>query len=661
MTTLDSFYSLFGVPATCSDAELRRAYRRAILRHHPDRNPHKIESATVQTQKLNSTYAKLKEYRQIGSEVYGKTGGEHGIRIADDGHENSVEFSLGGRSRVDLEDVASRKAAFRNEWERLRKNPSDPITALRLVHAAHRAEQPDSLDSLLLNPILIDCASLLLSLVQRDQACETLIKWSELLQERERAAEALQILEDALAAGASVPPILDKLRSLHYSWAQRDPTSGCKASPDVRIQHLHRILDLGFEYDYIYKQMAEAYHGLADDERASAYLRRAYELNPRLAGAVRISRALGFPARSSAPSHKMKSPSSYRCSRSEQVPSPAQIREWAQIGNWRAVIEAANPHDYSPPILSKARATLRQIATSLGNARAPEHVEALIKLLNFGYYWDVSEAAMTSLSMIGDKHTLRLLEGFETRTPREHAHWTTCVSYLRARIENQRFPTTKAAPQELLAQAEKAYAESNYGQARILLESLLTNEQPHSISVNAMILLARSCAQMNDVRASVEWIKPILPKLSGELRRTVLHELASWLWGEQVFQRYTPAHDEDYRLALETHVELAIAAKTPDDVLANLRRLTRWFELLGEGSIAQWVRQLIRTEAPGTRYVDRHDREQYVQNVDLSPSMRDCLTDIDGRLKVHATANLKRLLAGTHAVNNATLFLGEED
>lgn len=105
--------------------------------------------------------------------------------------------------------------------------------------------------------------------------------------------------------------------------------------------------------------------------------------------------------------------------------------------------------------------------------------------------------------------------------------------------------------------------------------------------------------------------------------------------------------NHSYRLALEIHFELILRAKTPDDALNNLRSLTRWLELLGADNVVQWIRQLVRTEAPGTWYVDKHDREQYVRNVDLSPNMRDYLSSFEKRVKAHATAKLEHVLRST--------------
>lgn len=680
MTITASLYELFSVPPTCTDDELRRAYHDAILKHHPDKNPHQIQSATAKTQQLVSAYAELKDFRASQSAEFQDS--EHSIRTTAyaEGLEFIIQFSFD--DGVDTKDIANRKMTFRNEWERFQQSPFDPITALRLVHAAFRAEQQDYLSNLLLNPILLDSASLLLSLVEKDDACETLIKWSGILHDNQRLSESVQILEDALATGITSLSVADELRRLHYAWAQyANPTTGNKATPEERVKHLRRILELGFKYDYIYKLIAQAYHDLGDVEQARTYLRQAYELNPELSGAVRISRALGFsqPARPSP--RKRKSPNKYKYSHPRQIPSSPQIYEWVQSRNWDAVMEFANPQDYSPRILSQARGTFRQIADSLADCGSPKAIDVLTALLNFDYYWDVSEAAITALSKIGNKQTLDLLEKYKTGNSRVHAHWKACISYLRARLSNQPSPATKSTPTELLARAKEAFAKEDYGQTRVLMENLLANiaqsdfvhpedsnliaylhtgtniEQSDTILIEAKILLARACAAMNDVKTSIEVIRPILPELPEESRRTIYEELVSWLWSDLVFQQYTSINDENYQLALEIHFELALTAKTPDNVLKNLKSLTRWLELLGADSTVQWIRQLIRTEAPGTQYVDAHNREQYIRNVDLSPYMKDCLFNFDKRLNAHAVSKLQQVLESAHNLENPRLLL----
>ncbi len=677
MTTGDSLYELFGVQPTCTDDELRRGYHRALQEHHPDKNPHQIEAATAKTKGLNIAYAELKKRRSNQSASSQESGGEHDFSIAADDIGFSIRFSFG--RKVDLEDIAKRKTTFRGEWERFQKNHSDPECALRFVHAAFRAEQPDSVKNLLLNPLLIDSGPFLLSLAKPEDACDTLIRWAEILQDNEHAEEAIQILEDALATGQALPSLAEELRRLHYSWEQyRDPTTGTKANPEVRIKHLGRILELGFEYDYIHKCLAVAYHDLGDDGQARVHLSRAYELNPQLSGAVRISRALGFPQPTESTSQRAQSRRKYKYSNPEQIPSSTQIHEWAQNGNWDAVVAFANPNDYSPRILPRARERLRQIARSLEKFRGTEAIEALTNLLYFTYYWDVSEAAMTSLSKIGDRHTLDLLTEFEqslskiddtemldlqaefeARNSRLEAHLEACVSYLRARVDHQ-LPVarTMASPEELLAQAERAYEGRDYGEARLLLENLVANIEPsHSLHSHATILLARSCAKMHDVKTAIELTRLVITGFPQESWREIASDIASWLWEALFSEEYTPINDEDYRLALGIHLELALMAKDPDEILWNLRRLTRWLELLGAGDIIQWVRQSVRTEAPGTWYVEQDNREQYVRDVRLTQHMKSFLISFGERVRTDATSKLKQVMEGLHSLENAEHLL----
>jgi len=659
MVTVDSLYQLFGASPTCSDDELRHAYYRALLKHHPDKDPEQIEAATATTQQLTVAYAELKKYRTAPSSAREEhTDLEYGFGVTVEGIEFTIRFSFG---EVDIKEIAKRKGAFRDEWENLRRNPADPICALRLIHAAFGAEQQDAVSGLLINSILIDAASLLLSFVKSDEACETLIRWADFLQQNRKIKESIQILEDAYATGKSSLSVAEELRRSHYARAQYDdPTTGSKPTPDLRIAHLHRILELGFKYDYIYKLLAEAYHDFGDDERARTCLSDAYRVNPELTGAVRISRALGFPERQKASRSKAKATTRYKYSRPEQVPAPIQVREWAEAGGWDAILGFANPDDYSRRILSKSRETLRQVATSLGEYNNHRAIEALTNLLNFTYYWDVSEATVTSLSRIGDDNTLSLLRKFRPGNSRGQAHLDACISYLQARVSNQLPIPSNVSAEELWIQAEKAFAQGNYGRARLLLENLLAGiVQGHPLRADAILLLARCCAEMNDLRTSIELIKPVFAKLPEESRRRIAGDFASWLWEDLVFKEYHPSNDEDYLLALNIHLDLALASTTPDEVLGNLRYLARWLELLGVGDTVQWIRTLIRREAPGTWYVDKHDRKQYVRNVELSNQMKGYLAALSRRVRVAAPSKLQQVLRSQAHLKNAEYLLDD--
>jgi hypothetical protein len=124
---------------------------------------------------------------------------------------------------VDVDDFMKRKTEFQKSWHRFRENPSDPVCALLFIHARFEAERHEYVKDLLVNPVLIDLASLLLSRVNAWRACETLIRWANFLGNAGRGGDAVQILEDALATGRTSTgwsSIAEEFRSRHYSWAQ---------------------------------------------------------------------------------------------------------------------------------------------------------------------------------------------------------------------------------------------------------------------------------------------------------------------------------------------------------------------------------------------------------------------------------------------------------
>lgn len=651
MTTINSLYELFTSSPDCTDDELRRAYHRAMLQHHPDKNPDQVEAATIKTQRLTVAYADLKEYRRTGIPP-------NSLYTEDDWSTKVVDFAITLQStfnQVDIEDITHRKQAFRNAWEAFRLRPTDVFLALQLVHASFNAERQDTIFGLLQNSVLIDAASLLISQVDSESACVTLIRWADFLYEDHLVKESIQILEDVLATGNATSDVKEHLRRKHYYFAQGYTSKDKKKPvPAVRIKHLNRILELGFEYDYIYKQLAEAYYDLNNNAQARTHLKRAYEINPDLSGAVRISRALGFQDKKAEPS-KTKKRKRYQFARPEQIPPPSQIRKWAANGDWDEIFPFAESDRYSPHIRSKTRNTLRQIASSLGSCPDSQAVEALKNLLN-SVYWDVREASILSLAKVGDQHTIHLLQNL----PSDNSRLETCrknvISYLRAR-------TTIHLPigppnVELFELARETFDMDNYGKARFLLENILAMiEQGHSSYLNVLTLLARSCAEMGDSNEAINLIKPVLAELPTKSRRQMSKYIASWLWEQLVFEAYDSANDEDYLLVLDIHINHALTSNNPDEVLGNLRHLTRWLEILGEGKTAQWIRSLIRTEAPGTWYVDSHDRHQYVHQVELSENLKSQLIAVNDRIRTGIPDKLSQVLQSPNVLEGSDYLL----
>lgn len=643
MTSEILLYKLFGLLPTCSDGELRQAYYRVML----------VNLDTAKTQQLIAAYTEIKRHRisQISENV------SYDIRTSFSG--------------IDLESIAKRRNTVRNKWEKFQENPSSLITALQLIHAVFRVEQQDAIKNVLTNSILIDSAPLLLSLENKEDASETLIKWMRFLYANLKAKEGLQILEDAIATKLELPSIKPELYNLHYSWAKyEDPTTGRKSEPSVRVEHLRRLIELGGNHDYIYKSVAEAYHELGDNEQARIYLNQAYKLNPQLSGAVKISRALGFSQSSEPQPRPRKSTNTtiaakYKHSQPEQIPSYAQINEWRQKGNWDAILEYANPYDYFPKILPKAREPLRQIADSLGSHEDSKSIDALIVLLNFGVYWDVSFAAMTSLSKVGDEKVLAVLEKFEARTIGGRAILDESISYLNKRIGYQISSVNTISPQELLDQSKKAFfKDENYQQARILLESLLPRiERSDPKYLDVVVLLARSCSKTRDYSSALELIKSIFLTLPKKYQMPLAQEMTSWFWSELGFREYTPAIDNDYCFALQANIESVLTEDDAGEALYKLKSMTRHLEQLGARSSIDLIRTLIRTEAPGSRYVDP-DRENYIRKTDLSPVMKEFFAKFDEIIKTSVTEKIQKMLEGVELSNDfvmATITIKIDD
>ena len=67
----DDAYAILGVDETCTDAELKRAYRRMMNRHHPDKLVAKglpeemMRVATEKTREIKAAYDRLKEVRGL--------------------------------------------------------------------------------------------------------------------------------------------------------------------------------------------------------------------------------------------------------------------------------------------------------------------------------------------------------------------------------------------------------------------------------------------------------------------------------------------------------------------------------------------------------------------------------------------------------------------
>lgn len=537
-------YQTFSLSPDCSDDELRQAYRRLLFLNHPDLNPRNIEEATRRTQEINEAYTTLKEYRENPGTF--AVDSPNGISVR-------VGFSFNLGLQIDLKDIARRKDDFHKAFDNFRNHPTDTLAALRLIHASFEAERYKELRELLKHPVLIDASVILIKLYGIEKAANPLIRWADQLRQMNLIEQGLQILEDSYSAGMAEEPILDELRSFHYSIAQGYQTEDKKKpEPSIRIKHLSRILDLGFQLDYIYKLLAEAYFEAGDTINALSKLKRAYEINPELTGAVKISRALGILPQQEQRSRSKSAKANYVYNHPEQIPHPSQIRIWASEGSWDKIIAFADLNSYSPRIIPSARSTIRQIAASLGDCPDTK-AKDLICALQGSVYWDVRDACKASLD---------------------------------------------------------------------------------------------------------RWGKGIKPQLVSEPFTDQQKDIEEILWNMLVFETYHPASDDKYETVITYLADRTLTSNTPSEVLGSLRKLTRWLEMLGLGEMAQWIRDLIRREAPGTNYVDSHDRENYLQKVQISENLQTKINPILDNVKIYASGKLAQVLASQMPLKKSNIPSG---
>jgi hypothetical protein len=160
-----------------------------------------------------------------------------------------------------------------------------------------------------------------------------------------------------------------------------------------------------------------------------------------------------------------------------------------------------------------------------------------------------------------------------------------------------------------------------------------------------VILLARSCAETRDYGRAFELIKSIFSILPKKHQKPLSQEMASWFWSDLGFREYSPASDSDYCFALQANIEAVLAEEDAGEALYKLKSLTRNLEQLGAGNTIELIRTLIKSEAPGSEYVD-HDRKNYIHKTNLSPIMKDFFAKLDEVIKTSVTEKIQKMLEG---------------
>jgi curved DNA-binding protein len=127
MATKD-YYNVLGVGKNASDEELKRAYRKLAMKHHPDRNPNKKE-AEERFKEINEAYAvlsdkeKRKQYDTFGAEGFRQRFTQEDIFRGFDfdeilsglfGGRGKRESRYGGRGGFDFGDFFGGQSPYQN-------------------------------------------------------------------------------------------------------------------------------------------------------------------------------------------------------------------------------------------------------------------------------------------------------------------------------------------------------------------------------------------------------------------------------------------------------------------------------------------------------------------------------------------------------------------
>ncbi len=138
----EDYYKLLGVPRNASAEDIKRAYRQAAKKCHPDRNPDD-KSAEAKFKKLQQAYEVLSDQeKRADYDRFGEAG--VGRVVAGDG-EGKQYYTWGGDSRVNLEELDDLFTAFGGASSSFNgASIFDQIFGNRTHHAKQSVHRPTS-------------------------------------------------------------------------------------------------------------------------------------------------------------------------------------------------------------------------------------------------------------------------------------------------------------------------------------------------------------------------------------------------------------------------------------------------------------------------------------------------------------------------------------
>ncbi len=261
------YYEILGIKINATDSDVKKAFRTLAKKFHPDKNPGDEQIAEQKFKEIVTAYQVL----------------------IDQDKRHSYDHRL---KRIRQEAELKRQSSSPNR----RSNDTGILCQMILVELlrANRRKALDLYEKLLTKIPDFSVDKYMADGDSRD--CDFLI--AEAYQQVGKLSEAEIIYNKLLKKEDKKPyfhhfaqEIRDLLKGIYIQKINNAKTSSGVFSS---LQKLLKINLSNYETAWVYKKSAEAYYRLYDYENAIASLSLAFEINPKLPGAKKISRKLGF-------------------------------------------------------------------------------------------------------------------------------------------------------------------------------------------------------------------------------------------------------------------------------------------------------------------------------------------------------------------------------
>jgi curved DNA-binding protein CbpA len=262
-----NYYCILGIDINASDSDIKKAFRNLAKKFHPDKNPGDEQTAEQKFKQIISAYQvlidrdKRHKYDLTLKKLY-------------------KEAELKRRSRFTKKTQNDEKTLCQMILVELLR--PDKQKALQLYESLVEKISNFRLDKYMSDADTRDCEFLLAEAYhQMGRLSQAEFLYSRLLEKEKKKAYFYHFAQE----------IRVLLKSIYVQNINKS-----EKSTDV-LSNLQKILAMKFsayETAWVYKKAAEAYYRLNNIENAINSLKCAFEINPELPGAKKISRKLGF-------------------------------------------------------------------------------------------------------------------------------------------------------------------------------------------------------------------------------------------------------------------------------------------------------------------------------------------------------------------------------